>query len=60
MKILLVLDKSQKEVFKVGNFLSKNCKFVKVWGAASIGDAATIRNFIVVGLSTDPDNQHIS
>ena len=35
----------QLEVFKVGNFLQI---FLKFGGAASIGDAATIRNFTVI------------
>ena len=39
LKKVLVLGKSKK---------SKKLNFSKVWGAASIGDAATIRNFKVI------------
>ena len=55
MTIVLVLDISQKSPWgfnwrfsKKEKICKKNCNFFKVWGVASIGDAATIRNFTVV------------
>ena len=37
----------QSEVFKFRSFCQKNWFFFKVWAAASIGNAATTRNFTV-------------
>ena len=41
----MYISKVALEVFQFGNFVQKIIFFVKVWGAASIGDGAAIRNF---------------
>ena len=40
-------------------FVKKNDFFFKVWGAASIGDAATIRNFTVTSKTFFLYNKHV-